>query len=103
MSKSNDNIEQEYLDFVTELWVASKFAPTYSVDLIHTLLEAGFIVDGITSSTSGDDCIVWVGTCYDEDMIMYSFTATWTFNMELFTKSERHYYELSDITIEALT
>jgi hypothetical protein len=103
MPKQGDDAELlEYIKFVKSIWIASTFPHTYVDDLLPVLTDAGFIVDSITIAYSGYPEIKWIGTCYDEDMIMYKFTATWTHNDELFLKAVLHYYELTDLDIEVM-
>lgn len=100
--QANDDELLDYIKFVKGIWIVSKFPPSYAEDLIPALTEAGFIIDNITTAYGGSETNQWVGTCYDSDMIMYKFTATWTLNMELFCKSVLHYYELTDLDIEVM-
>lgn len=99
MPKNNDNLVQEYLDYVLGLWIVSKFPPTFAQDLLPIMTEAGFLIDKVISSVSGE-CVQWFGQCYDENQVMYRFEAKWMIDMELFSKSERHYYVLTDLNIE---
>lgn len=100
--RPNDNPELEYIRYVRGLWLVDQFPHTYADDLMPVMLEAGFIIDAVKSSLSNDNVVVWIGTCYDEDLVTYGFTATWEFNRTLFHKSVPHFFELADLAIEVV-
>lgn len=97
-----DKSEAAYRWQVYNIWVASKFARTFADDLINVLLDNGFLVDNVTVSYSDCDQIRWIGRCYDESLTDYKFDAVWTVNMEKFTASDVHYYDLTCLDIEPL-
>lgn len=102
MSKQSDADLADYVEFVRKLWVVKSFPNTFADDLIPVMMEAGFIIDTVRDSISGETCVVWSGLCFDEEMVNYKFTATWAINMDKFTQSVVHYYDLVDLCIEPL-
>lgn len=91
---------EEYCWCVYNIWVVSKFPHTFADDLMNVMMENGFLVDNVTTSYGGDGVITWAGSCYDETLASYKFKAVWTLNMEKFSASDIHYYELTDLEIE---
>lgn len=91
---------EEYRLCVYNIWVVSKFPRTFADDLMPVMMENGFLIDNVTASYGGDGTIAWVGSCYDVALASYKFKAVWTLNMEKFSASDLHYYELTDLEIE---
>lgn len=90
---------EEYAQQVYKIWIVSCFARTFARDLMNAMLEAGFLIDNVVASLSDADAIIWRGTCVDADLSVYAFVATWTLNMQKFTASDVHYYDLTDVCI----